>query len=57
MMEREDMFEVGMNLNSIAQSVDNETFERIKPYLDKIEEVILKYADKYVENVDTREEF
>jgi len=38
-------FRIGMNLHKIAMSVSDETLQRIKPYLDELEE----YAELLVE--------
>lgn len=36
----EQAFRIGMELHSIACLVDDETLEKIKPHLDKIEQTV-----------------
>lgn len=43
-MTDEEIKTVGLSLWRIAQLVDEETFERIKPSLDAIQEVALRYT-------------
>ena len=41
-MTREQQLKMGLALNHIGMSVDDETYRRIKPYLDQIEQVALE---------------
>lgn len=40
-MTKEDKFAIGMAIQKIAMSVDDETLNRIKPYLNTIEDTIV----------------
>ena len=40
-MTKEDKFAIGMAIQNIAMSVDDETLNRIKPYLNTIEDTIV----------------
>ena len=41
-MTREQQLKMGLALNHIGMSVDDDTYKRIKPYLDQIEQVALE---------------
>ena len=41
-MDKNDNLQIGLAINHIAMSVDDETLERIKPWLNRIEEIILR---------------
>lgn len=44
-MNKLDVLEIGLALNNIGMVLDDETFERVKPYLDKIEAIVLKVSE------------
>lgn len=41
-MDRKDNLQIGLALNHIAMSVDDETLEKIEPWLNRIEEIVLR---------------
>ena len=41
-MDRNDNLQIGLAINHIAMSVDDETLERIDPWLKRIEEIVLR---------------
>lgn len=41
-MDKNDNLQIGLAINHIAMSVDDETLERIKPWLNRIEEIVLR---------------
>lgn len=41
-MDKNDNLQIGLALNHIAMSVDDETLETIKPWLNRIEEIVLR---------------
>ena len=45
-MTREQQLKMGLALNHIGMSVDDETYKRIKPYLDQIEQVALELTER-----------
>ena len=45
MINKDDMFRIGMNLNKIGMIVPDHIHKSIKPWLDEIEEILLKYKD------------
>ena len=45
-MTKEQQLKMGLALNHIGMSVDDETYKRIKPYLDQIEQVALELTER-----------
>lgn len=45
-MTKDDIFKIGMALWRIAQMLDDETFNRIKPSLDEIQDIVLKEQEQ-----------
>ena len=45
MINKDDMFRIGMNLNKIGTICPDHIFKTIKPWMDEIEEILLKYKD------------
>lgn len=45
-MKKEDKFQVGLALNKIALAVDNYSFNKIKGYLETIEDIIEKEPEE-----------
>lgn len=43
-MDNNDIFEIARAINKIAMLSDDETLEKIKPSLEKIEDIVAKYA-------------
>ena len=41
-MDKNDNLQIGLAINHIAMSVDDETLETIKPWLNRIEEIVLR---------------
>lgn len=41
-MDKIDNLQIGLALNHIAMSVDDETLETIEPWLNRIEEIVLR---------------
>ena len=44
-MDIEDIANIGMALWRIAQLLDDDSFNRIKPSLEEIQNIVLKYKD------------
>lgn len=42
-----DTLKIGLSLNHIAMSVDDDTLARIKPHLNEIERVVLEYIEQF----------
>ena len=42
-----DTLKIGLSLNHIAMSVDDDTLARIKPHLKEIERVVLEYIEQF----------
>lgn len=49
-MTRDQRLKMGLALNHIGMSVDDETYKRIKPYLDQIEQVALELTERVDED-------
>lgn len=45
-MTKDDIFKIGLALWRIAQLLDDETFNRIKPSLDEIKDIVLKEQER-----------
>lgn len=41
-MDKKDSLQIRLAINFIAMSVDDETLETIKPWLNRIEEIVLR---------------
>ena len=41
-MDKNDNLQIGLAINHISMSVDDETLETIKPWLNRIEEIVLR---------------
>ena len=41
-MNKDQMLRIGLAINHIAMSVDDETLKKIEPYLKQIEETVLE---------------
>jgi hypothetical protein len=41
-MNKDQMLRIGLAINNIAMSVDDETLKKIEPYLKQIEQTVLE---------------
>lgn len=44
-ISKEDVLQIGLNLNSISMLLDDSTYIAIKPRIDAITEIVKKYAE------------
>ena len=44
-MNKDQMLRIGLAINHIAMSVDDETLKKIEPYLKQIEQVVLEDSE------------
>lgn len=49
-MDKNDNLQIGLAINHIAMSVDDETLEIIKPWLNRIEEIVLRNTSDNAES-------
>lgn len=54
-MDKNDNLQIGLAINHIAMSVDDETLETIKPWLNRIEEIVLRNTSVESEDAISRQ--